>query len=74
MTINYQFGDVDAHGATIRAQAASLEASTRPSSAMCWPPGTFGVVPGRPRVSGSSPSWAGHANQRSRRRKRIENC
>jgi Proteins of 100 residues with WXG len=25
MTINYQFGDVDAHGATIRAQAASLE-------------------------------------------------
>jgi hypothetical protein len=26
MTINYQFGDVDAHGATIRAQAASLEA------------------------------------------------
>ena len=24
MTINYQFGDVDAHGATIRAQAASL--------------------------------------------------
>ncbi|RFZ13691.1 putative ESAT-6-like protein 6 [Mycobacterium marinum] len=26
MTINYQFGDVDAHGALIRAQAASLEA------------------------------------------------
>jgi ESAT-6 family protein len=26
MTINYQFGDVDARGATIRAQAASLEA------------------------------------------------
>jgi hypothetical protein len=26
MTITYQFGDVDAHGATIRAQAASLEA------------------------------------------------
>jgi hypothetical protein len=25
MTINYQFGDVDAHGATTRAQAASLE-------------------------------------------------
>ena len=25
MTINYQFGDVDAHGALIRAQAASLE-------------------------------------------------
>ncbi|AKN17114.1 hypothetical protein MHAE_02435 [Mycobacterium haemophilum DSM 44634] len=24
--ISYQFGDVDAHGATIRAQAASLEA------------------------------------------------
>ena len=26
MTINYQCGDVDARGATIRAQAASLEA------------------------------------------------
>ena len=26
MTINYQFGDVDAHGATIRAQAMALEA------------------------------------------------
>ena len=25
MTINYQFGDVDAHGALIRQQAASLE-------------------------------------------------
>ena len=25
--INYQFGDVDAHGALIRAQAASLEAT-----------------------------------------------
>src|ERR1700760_343143 len=26
MSINYQFGDVDAHGALIRAQAANLEA------------------------------------------------
>ena len=26
MTINYQFGDVDAHGATIRAQAMELGA------------------------------------------------
>jgi uncharacterized protein YukE len=26
MTINYQFGDVDTHGATIRAQAMALEA------------------------------------------------
>ena len=26
MSINYQFGDVDAHGALIRAQAAALEA------------------------------------------------
>ncbi|ORJ55583.1 WXG100 family type VII secretion target [Mycobacterium simiae] len=26
MTINYQFGDIAAHGATIRAQAAALEA------------------------------------------------
>ncbi len=31
MTINYQLGDVDAHGAMIRAQAASLEQSIRPS-------------------------------------------
>jgi uncharacterized protein YukE len=26
MSISYEFGDVDAHGATIRAQAAALEA------------------------------------------------
>jgi hypothetical protein len=26
MSISYQFGDVDAHGAMIRSQAASLEA------------------------------------------------
>ncbi|RFD26470.1 type VII secretion protein EsxI [Mycobacterium uberis] len=26
-SINYQFGDIDAHGATIRVQAASLEAT-----------------------------------------------
>ena len=26
MSISYQFGDVDAHGALIRSQAASLEA------------------------------------------------
>ena len=26
MTINYQFGDVEAHGALIRAQAAAMEA------------------------------------------------
>ncbi|BBY07988.1 WXG100 family type VII secretion target [Mycobacterium noviomagense] len=26
MTINYQFGDVDAHGALIRAQALAMEA------------------------------------------------
>lgn len=26
MTISYQFGQVDAHGAVIRAQAAALEA------------------------------------------------
>lgn len=30
MTINYQFGDVDAHGAMIRAQAAALEAEHEP--------------------------------------------
>jgi hypothetical protein len=31
MTINHQFGDVDARGATIRAQAASREPTTGPS-------------------------------------------
>jgi hypothetical protein len=40
MTINYQFSDVDAHGATIRAQAAALEASIKPSFAACWQPVT----------------------------------
>jgi hypothetical protein len=31
MTIDYQFGDVDAHGALIRARAASLEVERRSS-------------------------------------------
>ncbi len=26
--INYQFGEIDAHGATIRAQAVALEATS----------------------------------------------
>ncbi len=33
MSIGYQFGDVDAHGATIRAQAAALEAEHRAEQA-----------------------------------------
>ncbi len=35
MTINYQFGDVDDHGAMIRAQAGLLEAEHQPSFVMC---------------------------------------
>ncbi|OOK63919.1 putative ESAT-6-like protein 6 [Mycobacterium kansasii] len=50
MTINYQFGDVDAHGATIRAQAVA-RGQHQPSFAMCWLPATsgaarFGGLPG----------------------------
>ena len=44
MSISYQFGDVDAHGALIRSQAASLEQehqSISRSCAMCWLPVDF---------------------------------
>jgi hypothetical protein len=40
MTINHQCSDVDARSATIRAQAAALEASIKPSFATRWPPVT----------------------------------
>ena len=35
MSISYQFGDVDAHGALIRSQAASLEAEHQVHRARC---------------------------------------
>ena len=35
MSISYQFGDVDAHGAMIRSQAASLEARAPVHRARC---------------------------------------
>ena len=57
MSINYQFGDVDAHGALIRAQAASLEAEHQSSFAMCLLPVTSGVAPVRWPARSSSPSW-----------------
>ncbi len=57
MTINYQFGDVDAHGALIRAQAASLEAEHQAIVRDVLAAGTFGEGPVRRRVSSSSPSW-----------------
>lgn len=58
MTINYQFGDVDAHGALIRGQAATLQASIRPSFAMCLPPETSGAGRARRPAKSSSHNWA----------------
>jgi hypothetical protein len=43
MTINLQLGDVDARGATIPAQAATPEASIKPSFATHWPQVTSGA-------------------------------
>jgi hypothetical protein len=57
MTINYQFGDVDAHGATIRAQAASLEAEHQAIVRDVLAAGISGVAPGRWPARSSSPSW-----------------
>jgi hypothetical protein len=37
MTINYQFGDVDAHGATIRARLQHWKPSIKPAFVMCSP-------------------------------------
>jgi hypothetical protein len=41
MTINYQFGDVGAHGALIRAQATSLEAEHQSIVRDVLPAGDF---------------------------------
>lgn len=58
MTINYQFGDVDAHGAMIRAQAAALEAEHQAIVRDVLAAGDFGVVPGRWPARSSSLRWA----------------
>jgi hypothetical protein len=47
MAIDYQFRDVDAHGAPIRAWAASFEVERQSASAMCLPQRTSGAVPGQ---------------------------
>ena len=58
MTINYQFGDVDAHGATIRAQAASLEAEHQAIVRDVLAAGDFWGGAGSLPVRSSSSSWA----------------
>lgn len=58
MSINYQFGDVDAHGALIRAQAASLEAEHQAIIRDVLAAGDFGAVRVRWPAKSSSPSWA----------------
>jgi hypothetical protein len=57
MTINYQFGDVDAHGALIRAQAASLEAEHQAIVRDVLAAGDYWGAPVRWRARSSSPSW-----------------
>ena len=58
MSINYQFGDVDAHGATIRERAASLEAEHQAIVRDVLAPATFGAARVRWPARSSSPSWA----------------
>ncbi|CKO73903.1 ESAT-6 like protein ESXI [Mycobacterium tuberculosis] len=58
MTINYQFGDVDAHGAMIRAQAGSLEAEHQAIISDVLTASAFGAAPVRRPARGSLPSWA----------------
>jgi hypothetical protein len=47
VSIDYQFGDVDARGALIRAQAASLEAEHEAIVRDVLAAGTFGAAPVR---------------------------
>ena len=67
MSISYQFGDVDAHGAMIRSQAASLESEHQASFAMCWLPVTSGVARVRWLARSSSPSWVGTSRRSTSR-------
>lgn len=57
MTINYQFGDVDAHGALIRAQATAMEAEHQAIIRDVLAAGDFWAAPGRRAARSSSPSW-----------------
>jgi hypothetical protein len=75
MTINHQFSDVDARGATSRAQAAALEASIKPSFATRWPPVTSEAAASRGatsrrymRTDKSANSQEQHGQNRQRRR------
>ena len=56
MTINYQFGDVDAHGATIRAQAMGLEVGHQAIICNVLAGGVFGAVVRRLPANSSSPN------------------
>ena len=57
MSINYQFGDVDAHGALIRAQAASWQAEHQAIVRDVLAAGDFWAAPARWPARNSSPSW-----------------
>ena len=58
MSISYQFGDVDAHGALIRAQAASLEAEHQAIVRDVLAAGDFWGGSGSVACRSSSPNWA----------------
>lgn len=55
MILNYQFNDVDAHGAMIHAQATSLEAEHQTMIRDALAAGGFGAVPVRQHAKSSSP-------------------
>ena len=57
MSISYQFGDVDAHGALIRSQAASLEAEHQSIVRDVLAAGDFWGGRVRWPARSSSPSW-----------------
>ena len=58
MSISYQFGDVDSHGALIRAQAASLEQEHQSIVRDVLAAGDFWAARVRWPARSSSPSWA----------------
>jgi hypothetical protein len=58
MTIDYQSGDVGAHGATIRARAASLEAGYQAIVREVLVAADFWDTPDLGLARSSSPSWA----------------
>jgi ESAT-6 family protein len=58
MTINYQFGDADAHGATTRAQAATPEAEQQAIRDVLAT-GNFGVIYEQENTHGQKVQTAG---------------